>query len=307
MMITRRLFPILVTAALVLLGMGRPAQAQVRRPARAQESVLLEEFDEEFPPTRIAMDQINFDLRVFGRAGDVDAARKRVETILKGRVESLAYTEQLTEPQKKKLWVAGQGDIKRFFDSVQELRTKLPLVANDRESILEIMRETHRLARTYRSDLFSRGSIFAKTLSKTLTDEQSARLKKKVSERRQRQFRAALTWVAGTLEQTLKMTASQRRRLEKVLIEETRAPEAFGSYDYYGLIFQAAKVPEAKLKPIFDDDQWQALTRQFQEVKSMEKLLKDAGYLPVDQVEAESLTADDGATLEGPRIFPIGR
>jgi hypothetical protein len=97
-----------------------------------------------------------------------------------------------------------------------------------------------------------------------------------------------LNWVVGTLEQTLKMTANQRRRLEKVLIDETRAPDTFGSYDYYGLIFQAAKIPEVRLKPIFDDDQWQALTRQFQEVKSMEKLLKEAGYLPVNQAEAES-------------------
>jgi hypothetical protein len=306
MIITCRRFPILVAAALVMFGIGRRAQAQVLRPLRAPESVLLGEIDEEFPPTPMMIDRANFDLRVFGQAFDVDAARKRFETVLQRRVESLANTEQLTEPQKKKLFVAGQGDIKRFFDSVQELRTKLPFFTNDRDSVLEFMREAKRLARTYRSDLFSRGSIFAKTLSRTLTDEQSTRLKKKVSERRQRQFRAALSWVAGTLELTLQMTANQRRRLEKVLIEETRAPETFGSYDYYGLIFQAAKIPEAKLKPIFDDDQWQALAQQFQKVKSMGKLLKDGGYLPEDQAEAENSTADDGAILEDLGFLPIG-
>ncbi len=114
--------------------------------------------------------------------------------------------------------------------------------------------------------------------------------------------------MAGTLEQTLKLTANQRRRLEKLLIEETRAPKAFGSYDYYGLIFQAAKIPEDKLKPIFDDDQWQALTQQFQEVRGMKKLLNNGGFLPVDKAAADRPAAADGATLEEPRIlFPIGR
>jgi hypothetical protein len=105
------------------------------------------------------------------------------------------------------------------------------------------------------------------------------------------------------MEQTLYLTGDQRRQLEKILVEETRPPETFGSFDYYGVIFQAARIPEAKLKPILDDDQWQALVRQFLEVKRMEKTLRDAGLLPFD---ASAIQRDDkdnpGAAADEP--FP---
>jgi len=244
----------------------------------------------------------------FARPGrDETARRQRLDSILRSRVEVLAKSYRLSEPQKKKLLVAGQGDIKRYFDSVEETWVKLDLAANDPIKTRETLTEIERLGRVYNSGMFKSGSIFAKTLSKTLSDEQTAKYKKEIQERHQHRFRATLSWVAGTLEQTMKLTANQRRRLEKLLIEETRAPEAFGSYDYYGLIFQAAKIPEAKLKPIFDDDQWQALTRQFQEVRGMENLLKIGGFLPVDGAAAERAATDDGEAFEEPRIFPIGR
>jgi hypothetical protein len=293
---------VLIATALMLVGIGRSALSQERRLlARSQDPVLLEEIDEALPLARMVLDQDRFDLRILGPDGDVDAARKRVETILRGRVESLAYSYRLTETQKKKLLVAGQGDIKRFFDSVQEARAKLPLLSSDQDRLPEMLSEIRRLARSYRSDLFSSGSIFAKTLSKTLNEEQSTRFR----ERKRQQFRATLAWVAGTLEQTMKLTSDQRRRLEKLLIEETRPPEAFGSHDYYGLIFQAARIPEAKLKPIFDDDQWQALTRQFREVRGMEKTLRDGGYLPMDEAAADRSVNDRGEALEEPHFFQI--
>ena len=50
--------------------------------------------------------------------GGTDAARFRLETILAARVDKIARQCGLTEVQKKKLLLAGRGDIKRFFDRV---------------------------------------------------------------------------------------------------------------------------------------------------------------------------------------------
>jgi hypothetical protein len=272
MMITPQRCRILFATALTLLGV-------VARSARSQDPDLAVEVDQVLPQVRVFLGHSRFDAMVFGQTLDVDAVRKRVETLLKGRVEALAYQYDLTDLQKKKLWLAGQCDIKRFFDSVQYVRAKLPLVTNEEDTVTELVRDIQRLQRAYNSGLFSNGSLLNKTLVRTLNDKQSARLR----EDKQKQFRETLTWVAATLEQTMKLTHDQRRRLEKVLIEETRAPVAHGGDDYYGLIFQAANIPEAKLKPIFDDDQWLALIKQFQQVKGMEQTLRERGFLPIEE------------------------
>ena len=47
----------------------------------------------------------------------------------------------------------------------------------------------------------------------------------------------------------------------KLLLDETEAPEKYGKYDYYVVLFQLAKLKDEKLKPIFDDAQRQAMRK----------------------------------------------
>lgn len=266
----------LAIAVLVLVGFGRPVRAQARgragvldeKSARAVVVQELELFDR-----NPALDQTH---------GDDKARRQRLETLLRSRVDSLARTYRLSEAHQKKLLLAGQGDIKRYFDSVETTWVKLDQFADDPEETREALTEIERLGRIYPSGMFKKGSFFAKTLDKILSDTQTADQKQEILQRHQRRFRATVTWVAGTMTLTMKLSERQRRQLERVLIEETRAPRSFGSHDYYGLIFQASRIPETKLKPIFDDDQWQTLTGQFQAVKRMEQELKDGGFIPLD-------------------------
>ena len=283
----------LAAMALTLVGFGRPARSQNR-----SRSVVI---DEEGADAAIAQELFERNEVIARFEGDEKARRQRLESTLRSRVDSLARTYRLSEPHKKKLLVAGQGDIKRYFDSVEDTWAKLDDVGNEPDKTRETISELDRLGRIYRSGMFKKGSIFAKTLDKILSDTQTTNDKKEIQERHQQRFRATLTWMAGTLELTMKLSAHQRRQLERVLIEETRAPEAFGSYDYYGLIFQASRIPEAKLKPIFDDDQWQALTAQFQEASRMEKTLKDGGFIPLDEKPiTQPASPEPAANLETP-------
>ena len=56
-------------------------------------------------------------------------------------------------------------------------------------------------------------------------------------------------------------------------------PTKFGEYDYYVVLYHAAKIPEETLKPIFDEAQWRALTRVFAQAKGMEAHLKRNGFI----------------------------
>ncbi len=49
------------------------------------------------------------------------------------------------------------------------------------------------------------------------------------------------------------------------------------------ILLQAAKLPAAKLRPIFNDDQWRLLGRQLNEAKGMERFLSQNGFLPDDK------------------------
>ena len=48
-------------------------------------------------------------------------------------------------------------------------------------------------------------------------------------------------------------------------------------------MLQTARLPEAKLKPIFDAPQWRLLSRQFAQARAMAQRLKATGVLVDDK------------------------
>ena len=202
--IQRHQILVLFATSLIVAGLGRPAVSQ--GPAgrglieRANNNVA----------NPVLIDEINRSLvtKYLDRFGhDESTRKKRLELIkqqfdsnLRSRVEFLAKSYGLSDPQKKKLLVGGQGDIRRYCDSVEEIWKSLDVAANDPDKTGDAIIEIERLERLSKSGMFKNGSIFAKTLQKTLSDEQIALNK----EKNHQQFRATLTWVTGTLEQTLK-------------------------------------------------------------------------------------------------------
>ena len=66
----------------------------------------------------------------------------------------------------------------------------------------------------------------------------------------------------------------------ELILRETKAPERFGQYDYYLVLYLAGKIPEAKIKPLFEDKQWAFLQRQLNQGRGMEQFLRSQGLLP---------------------------
>ena len=113
-----------------------------------------------------------FDQWVFGGPRNSRAGSHKLDSLLTLQVDDVARMCTLSEAQKKKLLLAGRGDIKRFFDKVEEKRKKFAKVKNDQTKFNEIYQELVPLQAALNSGLFGDGSIYSKTIRRVLSEEE---------------------------------------------------------------------------------------------------------------------------------------
>jgi hypothetical protein len=236
------------------------------------------------PPGRIVMGpvvmrQVDFDRWVSG-GKTRDQIEHNLELQLALQVESVAGTCGLSDVQRRKLELAGQGDVKRFSRRVDQLKEKFCQVGQDQQKVNEIVREASPLQLKMQTGVFGDSSLYRKILKQTLDQGQSVRYEQQERQRRKFRYEAKIELVMSNLETTIPLRAEQRQRMVKLLLDETEPPKDFGNYDYYIVLYQARKLGEAKLKPIFDDAQWQTLKRTLDQSQQIERQLKLNGLLP---------------------------
>lgn len=222
----------------------------------------------------------NFDQWVFGSGRTTAQGKQRIETLLTLNIEDVDRTCHLTEIQKKKLMLAGRGDIKRYFDEVEAVRREFMVVRRDQEKFNQIWQKIQPLQTKLQSGIYTDDSFFLKTVHTTLTSEQATVYEAAQLERRKSRYFARIDHFVAMLENSLPLKDEQRQRLIKLLQEETRVPRKVGTYDFYVVQYQLANIPEAKLKPIFDKQQWQAIQQQIAQGRGMEQFLRTNKILP---------------------------
>ena len=266
------------TLALAVAG---PAPAQVAAPAPANAQDEEEEVDaaaRQPVQNNFAFDDANFDAWIYnGRV--VGSGRDWFEVRLTLRLEELDRACTLTDPQKAKIRLAGKGDVKRFFDIYDEKRRKFQLLKTNQGNVNEIFREIAPLQQMLASGAFGRGSIFEKTVKATLSAEQVARFDEVGRDRRAARYRARVDLVVAMVDNSVGLTADQRRRFADVLGAETKAPARTGQYEYYLVMYLAAQLPEEKLRPIFDDVQWKVVGQMLNQAKGYQSFLRTNGLL----------------------------
>jgi hypothetical protein len=227
-----------------------------------------------------------FDQWVFGQRTPA-AAKTRLLSLLTLQIEDVDRTCGLTETQKAKLELAGRGDLKHLYDRVAEKKRKLQLVKNDRNKIGTIFQEIQPLQSAFNSGPFDESSIFFKSIKGTLDPAQTAKYDKTLNDKRLFRYKAKIDLTVAFLDNAVGFKADQRKKLAELLLAETKPPKRYGQYDYYVVMWQAAKLPEDKLKSLFDNTQWKLLTRQLTQVQGMGQFLKQNGYL--DDISDEEL------------------
>ena len=237
------------------------------------------------------VNDFQFDQWVFGNMGmaNADVARNKLDSLLTLNVEDVDRTCGLTPVQKKKLLLAGRGDIKRFFDRVDEIRKKYAKNNNFnfQNQFARIWQEIQPLQQTYNAGLFGADSLYSKAVRATLTPEQAEKHEKVVSDRMLYRYWARVDLAMELLNNEVGFTDDQRRQLVKLLHEETKPPRKMGQNDYYVVLYQLSRIPEGKIQPVFEDVQWRFLKRQLEQGRQMEMFLKQQGFVPGEEPAAK--------------------
>jgi hypothetical protein len=280
---------LLTTAALaVFLGFGQAARGQDdgfdvpdvdprasgdANPLQAQRAMMVFQANQ--------LNEAQFDIWVFGgTVQSTSAARTRLESLLKLKLREVEQTTSLTPAQRKKMELAARGDLKRFFDDVEDRRREFQTVRQDQNKFGAFYQTLMPLQLAFQSGMFGTGSVFTKTLRKTLDTDQFARYDAEVRQRNLFRYRARVGLVVANLDQAVGLTVDQRRRLTTLIVDETRPPRKFSQYDTQVVLYQLVRLDEAKVRPIFNEAQWNFMKQQLQNARAYEQILTRQGVLP---------------------------
>jgi hypothetical protein len=277
--------------ALILLTAMFPASLDGGRPAAAQAAGEPEE-EAAAPPPRFRITDRYVDQWLFGTGIDAASARQLGEARLRSRIGYIDQVCRLSASQRKKLEVAGRGDIKRFFDRVAQMRDEIRLAAIDIERLRRLASEAQAHGRRFRDQPFDEETLFGKNLRTILDPEQAARYQRSWSEDRLKAHQMGIVWVVKMVQSRLGLSTDQSLRLQVVLLEETRPPPNSGPWSFYGIMYQASRIPEGQLRPIFDESQWRSLQKDFDEARTREAGLRASGYLPEDPPARETARSE---------------
>ncbi len=249
----------------------------------------------------VVMQQNNvemFDQWVFNRVGGAGQARNKMASQLNLKLDEVERVCGLATAQKKKLDLAGKGDVKRFFDLVDETRRKYQKMPANQNN--NIWNDIQPLQAKYMGGLFDPGSLFMKTLHATLSPDQADKYAAVDLHHRQEHHHATIDWFIAHLDKGIGLSPDQSQALSKLMHEKTRPPTRFGQGDYYFMLFQLSRIPEAELKSRFDDIQWKLMSQQIQQGKGMEQWLKQQGIVEDDSVALPKPLAALPATVFAP-------
>jgi hypothetical protein len=224
---------------------------------------------------------------VFQQDGNATQARRRLDAQLATQISEIDRVCKLTDAQKNKLRLAGRGDIKRFIDRFEELKQKSQVIEPDEPNVVAIHEELNHLQTTLWAGLFHENSLLVKSLPTTLTDEQLTRYDTVTRERRASEHRASAQQAVAFLQQGIGLRDAQRRELITFIINETKPARGPGRYGPYVLLWQLSRLPEAKLKRLFDEDQWDVVSEHLAQVQQLVPVLQQSGQLPAEEDKAD--------------------
>jgi hypothetical protein len=267
----------LITALAMCAGSEAQQKAAKKKKARVEPAVVQPVWNDQ-----------QLDQWIFQNAGRSSNARDRLTSLLTLHIDDVDRATKLTEAQRKKLQLAGQGDIKRFFDLYEGVKRKFQAIKNDQQKINQIWQDIQPLQIAVQGSFFREESLFYKSLPNTLNNEQFKRYDVVAQKRREFGHRAHIELAVTMLEQSTPLRHEQRQKLIDFLVHELKPAPKAGAMQYYLVMYQASQIPEAKLKPMFDDFQWKVVDRQLAQYKQYKQYLKQTGQLPEEDEEARA-------------------
>ena len=223
-------------------------------------------------------------------------ARKRMESLIYSEIRWIELRCRLTEAQKKKLRLAGRGDIESFFSRAAELRAKVVGRSLDQQEYSEFSIQMSLLRMASQIGLLNDTSLFRKTLRRTLDEQQRADYQQLL---RQRQLAAVETslpvrdGVNNNNARVLvwKVSLATRRKIGELIVAEGRLPESPTPYMNYIVLLEADRIAE-QIRPLMDDEQWEAFQKLVAQAKRVEPNIRRYAQWPPASPNEDDETKD---------------
>jgi hypothetical protein len=223
--------------------------------------------------------EANINSWVCGSVNRAQAERK-AESLLTLRINSLERAGGLSKDQVEKLRLAAHNDVVSFFRKVEALKQECRGINVNDQKFQEMWQKIEPLRSQFNAGLLDETSLFNKVLQGICRRNPSAPYLEEERQRRRFRYRATIEVAVTMFEAGVPLTDVQRQKFLKVLFNELEPPKSIGRRAEYVVFYQASKLDEAKLKPIFDDAQWRALSNVMRSAKAMEQHLKTQGFVP---------------------------
>ena len=141
--------------------------------ARVQRDDEVEGAKPQPPPIIPAED--SFDDWAFGGKDGERRFRAQLDKLLQRKIQDIEQVFLLTEAQRRKLKLAGRGDIQRLLEMVEDARSEFQLARTNLRRLTELQKNLRLVELRVSDGLFEIGSLFAKTLRKLVEEKQLAR------------------------------------------------------------------------------------------------------------------------------------
>lgn len=243
-----------------------------------------------------------------GRTGwsdaDVDGLIFRCQTGVDGRgwfedylrltVEAMGRVCKPTEAQGARLLLAARGDQKRLLDIVERKESEFRRIADKSARDTATSVGIWPLQQLVQVGAFGRNSLLDKVARSTLSATQLALYDEGRHRRRAYLQRAKIELVVALIDQTLGLTDEQRGRLVEAIDAGAKLPDRTVNGGQPELVlYLASRLPEAKLRPIFDDAQWGILAGMLVEARGRRESLKLRGLLLDESLDLRSAVEAD--------------
>jgi hypothetical protein len=221
----------------------------------------------------------NFEQWVYQSARNEQTAKIQLQARLDLQLKKLARVYDLSDVQKRKLQLAADGDIERFFQEVDVVRQKFLSQLKDPNALGQIWPQIQPLQVKMATGLFGERSLFAKVLSHTLSEEQDAQRQADALVRQRFRYRASVEAAIAMLEDAVPLEDKQREKLIALIVDKTEPPAVFGQHDYYYVMYSLASLPQNDVMELLDERQKTLLRAQLQQGRGMRQMLIQNGAI----------------------------
>jgi len=223
--------------------------------------------------------------------GEGVPALARVRAIGAARLERLDRACTLTEPQRQKLELALEADIRRCVAEIEQVRrgyVDTSVNMRDREGQMKWQRFQQDVQRCRRrlQTLFEDDSLFAESLPTVLDAAQYAALKAETKERRTFRWRALVATAMLRIDDMLALDQEQHDAIERMLLEREPplrldAPSRQRNEQAEKmLVFMVlAEVDQKALRATVGEDRWKAVLTLANQGRSMRSWIEGQGLL----------------------------